>query len=54
VDIGPSVGRFTQRFAKEVIKECIANNFDIGVDADSIELMPYEQLGRMLFKLENK
>ncbi len=53
-NIGLLVRRFTQKFAREVVKECVADTFDIEVDADSIELMPYGRLGKMLFKLENK
>jgi hypothetical protein len=54
VNIGPLVGRFTQGFAKDVVKEFVASTFDIDVEQDAIELMPYEKVGKMLFKLENK
>jgi hypothetical protein len=54
VNIGPLVGRFTQGFAKEVVKEFVASTFDINVEREAIELLSYKKVGKMLFKLENK
>ena len=54
VNIGPYIGRLTQKFGKEVVKECVANTFDIEVALDSIKLTDYSRLNKLLFKLEHK
>jgi len=54
VNIGPYIGRFTQKYGKEVVKECVANTFDIEVALDSIKLTDYSRLNKLLFKLEHK
>ena len=54
VNIGPYIGRLTQKFGKKVVKECVANTFEIEVGLDSIKLMDYGRLNRMLFKLEHR
>lgn len=53
-NIGPLIGRFTQKFAKTIVKECVADNFELEVELDDIELMPPEKATKILFKLENK
>jgi hypothetical protein len=54
VAIGPLVQRFTEKFAKRVVQSAVGSWFDINVRVESIQLMSYEKLGKMLFKLENK
>ncbi len=36
------------------MKECVADNFELEVELDDIELMPPERANKVLFKLENK
>jgi len=54
VNIGPSIGRFTDRFARNVVKEYVANRFNFEVDLDSVKLLTYEKLTKMRLKLEDR
>jgi hypothetical protein len=54
VNIGPLVQRFTQKYAKEVVQSAVEDWFHIEVGLDDIEFMPYDKLGKLLFKLQNK
>lgn len=54
VTIAPLIQRLTRKFAKECVQSAVENWFEIDVGLDWIKLMPYQRLGKMLFKLENK
>jgi len=54
VTIAPLIQRLTQKFAKECVQSAVETWFEIEVSLDSIKLMPYQRLGKMLFKLENR
>lgn len=47
-------GRFSQKKAKNLVRECVADSFKISVGIDAIELVIYKKLDKTLFKLENK
>ena len=54
VTIAPLIQRLTQKFAKECVQSAVETWLEMDIDLDSIKLMPYQKLGKMLFKLENK
>jgi hypothetical protein len=47
-------GRYSDKKAKVALQECIKDHLKIGVATEDIKLMPYEELGKVFFKLQNK
>jgi hypothetical protein len=44
----------TQKKAKLALQECVRGKLRVKIDIEDIELISYEELGKMLFKLQNK
>ena len=47
-------GSFTARKAKESAKDWVKESLEIDVGLSDVRLLPYEELGKMLFRLQNQ
>ncbi len=47
-------GRYSDKKAKFALRECIEEKLRVKVGVEDIKLMRYEDLGKMLFKFQNK
>jgi hypothetical protein len=47
-------GTFTEKKAKESVKDWVKESFELDVEVGDVQLLPFERLSKMVFKIQNR